>query len=688
MENQYKSYMDLIRKAFEAHEIDDFQLASVLFEQVIDSEFTRNAQEDSSLVSIFFHYGYSLGRCEKFAQAIGVYNVIIHRFLKIRTPDVMVYVARTFNNLALCYRIIDRKSEIFEPLELCIDNYINEDDIEIIHQVALSMYYSSVFNKHFGNEQLHLSRARDIFTMFTRSKEKENSWRWRELLSHASSTLQTQTKDADKNDLIMIKKIKDETRNDPENSISIYIREVLKVINADLKKDYFSIIEKERNRTNEFMMGESRLDKSRSFLLILREWNSYTPTIPSCDEKDRGGGYYVQHFKTGIVIDPGYDFIRLFHEAGGRLCDINNIIITHAHDDHTADFESLRMLIFRIKRYNPKARPSLYISASVERKFSGLMQLNDGLFERVVILNHLSIHETHIIKLSSDVKMIPLPAFHNDVVSFSHSIGVYLEFMLDSDNSTNMLFTGDTGYYPVRMENGKPLTYNYTHKGELVQDYILDDEPDNSLPSLYKGILSTNFRIDLLVSHIGSIQAFEFGDDHERIPSTDNLEYISRNLYSNHLGLLGTLMLVNEIAPELTIVSEFGGELKKIRIELISKLMQALKNKRKEDGKQELQIIPGDISVVYDIIHKKLLAFNGTEWVPTSPKQVSVLEAQNYSRTYCKSSDNYDVIENQDFLRVCLINKNTSKMESTRVNSTMKEFLSRYYNHKLPFHAG
>ena len=63
--------------------------------------------------------------------------------------------------------------------------------------------------------------------------------------------------------------------------------------------------------------------------MVLRKWNSFTPAIPSAeDERSLGGGYFVWHKGKGIVIDPGYNFIENFYDAGCRICDIDTVIIT------------------------------------------------------------------------------------------------------------------------------------------------------------------------------------------------------------------------------------------------------------------------------------------------------------------------------------------------------------------------
>jgi len=46
-------------------------------------------------------------------------------------------------------------------------------------------------------------------------------------------------------------------------------------------------------------------------LVILRRFNSYTPLLPPSRGEclSKGGGYFVRVGETGVVIDPGYNFI-------------------------------------------------------------------------------------------------------------------------------------------------------------------------------------------------------------------------------------------------------------------------------------------------------------------------------------------------------------------------------------------
>jgi tetratricopeptide (TPR) repeat protein len=136
---------------------------------------------------------------------------------------------------------------------------------------------------------------------------------------------------------------------------------------------FFKMMENEHHRRNEFLSPQSNLDHVRSILMILRKWNSYTPAIPSVnDERNPGGGYFIWHNGHGTVIDPGYNFIENYFNAGCRICDIDNIVITHAHNDHTNDFEALRALLFEYNaeaaKYGIQKKVSIYMNNGAYKK--------------------------------------------------------------------------------------------------------------------------------------------------------------------------------------------------------------------------------------------------------------------------------------------------------------------------------
>ena len=102
-----------------------------------------------------------------------------------------------------------------------------------------------------------------------------------------------------------------------------------------MEQNTFNFSEKIVGKTKRFPKD----DKFKAVLTVLRRWNSFTPALASSVNPSKGGGYFLYFQKNnkslGIVIDPGYDFLDNLFSQGYRIGDIDVIIVSHAHPDHT-----------------------------------------------------------------------------------------------------------------------------------------------------------------------------------------------------------------------------------------------------------------------------------------------------------------------------------------------------------------
>lgn len=375
--------------------------------------------------------------------------------------------------------------------------------------------------------------------------------------------------------------------------------EVLKPL-KEVKDAFTEEMTTRRQRVQEFLKDESLFAHQASVFLVLRKWNSFTPIIMDGQESDRGGGYFLYHKGVGLVIDPGYDFIEQFHEAGGQIHDITHIAVTHAHDDHTAQLEQLLTMLHQYNKEREKEgqkekrkQVTLLLNHSAMKRFSGFRLHKDCAYvKRVVCLNAFDEDaEPQRVRLDAagELEMTVLPAHHDDVFSADYAVGLGFTVGL-GENRRVLVLTSDTGLFPPRRNaEGKVETYG---DGEKM---VCEDQPERAIHVLYPEPFKSS--PDLLIAHIGSIKEYEFE------PQSDSSVPI---YYPNHLGFLGTSKLLIDMQPKAVILSEFGSELKSLRMDIAGLLLQALD--------KDPFVIPGDNTLVYDFAKGEFLCHSDCQF--------------------------------------------------------------------------
>ncbi|MFW9879432.1 MAG: MBL fold metallo-hydrolase [Candidatus Thorarchaeota archaeon] len=329
-----------------------------------------------------------------------------------------------------------------------------------------------------------------------------------------------------------------------------------------VKDAYLASIEENKRSFEEFISpGKSMRADNMSFLSILRKWNSYTPVLPQHGHP-KGGGYFIHHNNVGIVIDPGYNFIQNFFEEKFKLDDIDVIIITHAHNDHTVELESIFALLF--KRNNiitDKAehkKIDVYLNLGTFKKFSGFFDLSHedspNYISNIVLLDSLNEYVVPK-KGDSDISIISTKTQHHEMITRSYALG----FILKCGDRT-IRFTGDTGW---------------NEDIEECNDKLMDSKQID--------------KIDILVPHLGSILTDEFKFDFDK--SIEENIKSGKIFYSHHLGMLGSICMIHKHRPDLVVFSEFGEELKSIRKDVVQKISDAMK----------ITCFPGDIGLHINI---------------------------------------------------------------------------------------
>ena len=440
------------------------------------------------------------------------------------------------------------------------------------------------------------------------------------------------------------------------------IKEIIEAIEASGIKDS---IKEVKNSFNQFIKEPAKPLADNPFeFVVLRRWNSYTPIIAENSRVSKGGGYFIRLPKCGIVIDPGFNFIDNFKSEGHLFHEIDHVLITHAHNDHTTDLESILTLLHqynetiigdfdapeentimqavltaeknevtdadrnRIEKAaksvfaesERRKRLRIYMSASTYKKYAPMLELSQSADYDIIIVkagDKLLIEYPNplVTGLEGVPEITAIKAKHNDLISDRDSLGFvvkYGEFVL--------VYTGDTGF-----------------SAEIEKQYreVREAHRDCSI---------------VLLAHLGGFKGYE-----NRFDASKGLEDNQRSFYRNHLGRLGLAKLIETVKPKICLISEFGEEFKRTRLEL-TKIYQKVY--------WDITFIPADIG----------LRMN-TEC------ELRLIDKMDWEK-YAVSTDYYDYSE----ARFCERYLDASLhyyREGTINEAGMREFLTHRYHQQL-----
>jgi hypothetical protein len=134
------------------------------------------------------------------------------------------------------------------------------------------------------------------------------------------------------------------------------------------------------------------------------------------------------------------------------------------------------------------------------------------------------------------------------------------------------------------------------------------------------------YKPKLVVAHLGSIKSKEF----KYVEATCDAE---RNecFYSHHLGLLGITKFLDETKPELTVVSEFGEELRGMRKEIVERIGKVL----------GLKCLPGDIGLHIRLSDLGVYCFVEEDFIDCNQIQVSSNQSPDGSTLYYHRNESF-----------------------------------------------
>ena len=282
------------------------------------------------------------------------------------------------------------------------------------------------------------------------------------------------------------------------------------------------------------------------FLIACRRWNSWTPALPRSDSihQNTGGGYFLSDGLSSLAIDPGYGFLDMLYKVHGiTVMDIDAILITHDHPDHSAELQNIMGLRFV---YKDQCEPmKVYLNLSSYYLYKRLLKYYAVLLEpgsphplapgETLQVNGMTIKTIgmfHKEIFHEMLKNLDECQRHEMIkkVGDSKSLGLSILGNHPSGKPFHILVPGDTSF---------PIEYSEIEK----------------IAAFYNEQAGMNIgRPDIACIHLGSLE-----EDWScpGIPEPSKIRYKN----DQHLGLNGIIKFLSLTRPKIAVVTEFGEEL-------------------------------------------------------------------------------------------------------------------------------
>ena len=376
---------------------------------------------------------------------------------------------------------------------------------------------------------------------------------------------------------------------------------------SNTKRNFFEFLSEDPT------IDDEKAIKNEFTLEVLRKWNSYTPLINS----SIGGGYFINFYGDGLVVDPGYNFAHNFRLAEHKFYEINNIWISHAHDDHTADLEPIFNLLYRYNKNLLEEYIALRYARSQQKPKSQVLKIIDQRIDdkikKIVKKAPPDVWDLLLDDYSKRRKEIKLMGCHEVMMKFEGLAEVNKltekddkQFVLierkditplseiEIEKSKRLVLHHIKGQHDTYLKNEACKGNNsfgfYINYQNTALVYTGDTRWDEDVRQEYikvkKAIKGVDNRI--LIAHYGAFRDNELDFLDRKEP-----KYI-KAFYKNHLGALGLVEINMLLRPQLCIISEFGEEYSGLRAKIASVYNKAFDN---PDEVERTYFLPADIGL-------------------------------------------------------------------------------------------
>ncbi len=357
--------------------------------------------------------------------------------------------------------------------------------------------------------------------------------------------------------------------------------------------------------------------KSPDFELIsLRRWNSFSPNLGSRAAASVGGGYLVRLWHRdrylGIAVDPGYNFLENLFNEGFTIADIDIIVVTHAHPDHTENLTNLFTLLFeRNKRMadEEKQDESTEIPAPIDHRV--FLLVTEGVFERYEsMLRETKTYVRDVVVLKA--AGWPGSGASSAAVRVSVCSDKQSSCCIELNSNTDQAFKGEECAAVIQAKRAwhddqtehDSIGIVVTYWGESKQPKLIGILGDSKYhEELYRDYSDCS----VLIAHLGSLisKSYYRSTEENRHPKPEDYEKMIKE--EAHLYLPGLTRLICDLKNRngnknfpLLVLSEFGEELRGgLRKDLAKRLAYGVQ-------KERLPIVPADVGLRIDIEERRI----------------------------------------------------------------------------------
>ena len=341
--------------------------------------------------------------------------------------------------------------------------------------------------------------------------------------------------------------------NSPSARAIAYMEETIFPTREMIRKNQDKLV----NDLNQTRQVEYRI--GANVLRTLHKWNSASPLFSH--GLSQGGGYFLTLRSArgevkGIAIDPGYDFFAIMRDIGLGIADLDAIIITHDHDDHTESVEGILSLLAKYNDHNREKKSKvldIFGSAGTMLKFQGLLSATD-------LAGNKEINYKLLVPGNKVTEIEGVPLMEKHGFNLRINSAYHRERWTNQESAVGMVIQTN-----IKTKSGELLNIGLTGDTRYVE-------------GMGKGYDDCQ----VILLNIGSIEKEE------------------GKLLGQHLGMLGCINLLKEARlgkPLLAILTEFGEEFSGKR-EIISRIIENW-SQPLNGGKahRELKVVPADVNL-------------------------------------------------------------------------------------------